>query len=106
VNKPTTWYIAHVLASIVALFIVLGVTIEACMSITGIVPAPQGWWGVSGIITTIAVFWFWGWMLSDYFRNRPNHPTLWGWSLFLASFGAALVYFFIIWRPRQLGRQT
>ena len=66
--------------------------------------------GVRGIILAgtasfIAAIVFWIHMLRDYFRNEPTrYVAFWGIFLFVGAHLAALVYFFVIWRPRQ--RQT
>jgi len=49
-----------------------------------------------------SVFWLWGWMLSDFFRSKTErNPVAWGWFLVLGNWLAAMVYFFVVWRPRH-----
>jgi hypothetical protein len=65
------------------------------------------WWAVPGALTFVSLFWFWGWMLTDYFQQRPaRHPIVWGWALVIANLLAALVYFFTVWRPRYAAGDT
>jgi hypothetical protein len=50
----------------------------------------------------VAVFWIWIWMIVDYVRTRPfKNSKLWGWILFLGTYGGGLVYFFAVWRARH-----
>lgn len=52
-----------------------------------------------------AVLSFWGWMLADFLRNRTRSKSVaWGWFLVLGNWLAALVYFFVMWRPRHARR--
>jgi hypothetical protein len=54
------------------------------------------------MVIVVSLFWFWFKMLNDYFRNRPQkHAVAWGWALIMLSFGAALAYFWFIWKPRN-----
>jgi hypothetical protein len=49
-----------------------------------------------------SVFWLWGWMLTDFFRSKSDRTSVaWGWFLVLGNWVAALVYFFVVWRPRH-----
>jgi hypothetical protein len=49
-----------------------------------------------------SMFWLWGWMLTDFFRSKTESKSVaWGWFLVLGNWLAALVYFFVIWRPRH-----
>jgi len=63
--------------------------------------------GVRGIILAgtasfIAAIVFWIHMYRDYFRQQPErYSAAWGIFLFVGAHLAALVYFFLIWRPRQ-----
>jgi hypothetical protein len=48
-----------------------------------------------------SIFILWFWMLTDYFKNTTlGRPVFWGWFMFLGSFIAAVIYFFVYWRPR------
>jgi hypothetical protein len=108
VGRSATWYVARALACVVGLFVVVGVALDIEMAITHRYPDLQGWrWHVFATLAIISVFWFWAWMFSDYFRNRPaTHPVAWGWTLFLASFLGALIYFLAVWRPRRARVRT
>jgi hypothetical protein len=65
-------------------------------------PAPSLTEEVFVSFGVLSVFWFWGWMLTDFFRNRPKHGAVaWGWLLLLGLWLAAVPYFFVIWRPRR-----
>ena len=49
-----------------------------------------------------SVFWLWGWMLTDFFRSKNGGTSVaWGWFLVLGNWLAAVVYFFVVWRPRH-----
>ena len=44
----------------------------------------------------------WGWMLTDSFHNKTGSKSVaWGWFLVLGNWLAAVVYFFVVWRPRH-----
>lgn len=54
------------------------------------------------ILGVPSVFWLWGWMLTDFFRNRTSSKSVaWGWFLVIGNWLAAVVYFFVVWRPRH-----
>ena len=60
-----------------------------------------------GTVCTIAAIVFWIRMFLDFFRRRPErHAAAWGWSLVLAGHLAALVYFVLVWRPRNRPAKT
>ena len=105
--RPTTaadWYLAHGLA-----FVTMGALIAMlCVQIWVDFPDPGSHAQIPAIVVVpvflgvIAIFWFWIKMLVDFFRHPPPaHPVAWGLMLFFASYGTALVYFFVIWRPRH-----
>jgi hypothetical protein len=58
-----------------------------------------GTWSVIGAIV------FWVRMYRDFFRHKPQrHAALWGAALFFGAHLVALVYFVVIWRPRNSRR--
>ena len=51
-------------------------------------------------VCVLASLWLWIAMFAHYLKHRPATRTvLWGWFLVLCNWGAALVYFVLIWRP-------
>lgn len=103
------WYLNIALASINGLLLCIGLAFNLVALIRGDdfmrnPPASQSiqLLGVLAMVAVLSVFWFWFRMLDDYFRNRPEtHAVAWGWALFMLSIGAALAYFWVIWRPRN-----
>jgi hypothetical protein len=56
---------------------------------------------ILGMVAAVSCIWFWLLMFADYFKNRPpKSSTAWGWALVFLNVGAALAYFWLIWRPR------
>ena len=54
-----------------------------------------------------ALFWLWVRMLVDFFKLRPSRfPVLWGWLLLLGSVCGAMLYFWLVWRPRNAPSDT
>lgn len=50
---------------------------------------------------SIGAIGIWLWMLTDFFSAGPKtYRVLWGWSLFIGSYVAAIIYFAIIYVPR------
>jgi magnesium-transporting ATPase (P-type) len=57
---------------------------------------------IMAMLFVVAVFWLWIKMLGDFFQNRPEkNPVAWGWALILLNIGAAVAYFWFVWRPRS-----
>ena len=93
---------AHLLVGVFLLFLAWGVWIN--LQFSGLEDAPKVAAQAKILVFPgiISLFWIWLWMLTDYFRERPERgPIIWGWFLFIANIGAALLYFFAIWRPRH-----
>jgi len=67
-------------------------------------PHGYSWWDLSifdqflimyGVVSGIGL---WLWMLKDYFHERPSRfSVLWGFSLLIFSYVAAIVYFIVIY---------
>jgi hypothetical protein len=98
------------LATITFLLLCAGLVLNITFAIRGAVaikfPLPGSLasklLSAGAMLSVIAVFWFWFRMLADYFRNRPTtNPVAWGFALLVFDLGAALVYFWKIWRPRH-----
>jgi Na+-driven multidrug efflux pump len=55
------------------------------------------------IFFTLSAAGLWVWMVLDYKTNKKsiNHRALWGWGLFIANWVAAIVYFIVIYFPRE-----
>src|SRR5262245_16601316 len=108
-HQKFDWYLTVTLASITALLLCVGLVFNILALIYGDdfmrdPPAVHSiqLLGFAAMVSVLSVFWFWFRMLNDYFRNRPDkHAVGWGWALFMLSFGAALAYFWFIWRPRH-----
>jgi hypothetical protein len=101
------WYLAHVLAlmPIVALGCLIYVLVVH--SVTGnIPPNDSAFTGLTKIaVPGTLIFWFW--MLRDHFRQcEVPRSRVWSIALILVSWGAAFVYFFLIWRPRHVPVST
>ena len=103
-------YINAVLAVLTSLLMLLALALDVIEFVRGpeAPPAfPPG--GIAGIVVgfvapvfVIAVFWFWGRMLHDYFKNRPAKcSAAWGWALLLLNVCASIVYYWYVWRPRN-----
>jgi len=111
-HRTFDWYITSALASITALLFCVALVLNIFALLRGDdflsgPPAGQSLQLLGGLTLVVVpcVFWFWFKMLNDYFRNRPEkHAVAWGWALFVLSIGAALAYFWCIWKPRN--RQT
>ena len=107
------WYINAALAGVTALLIAVAFVINIVTLARGpvaVLPTSLEGSGatVAGFVVLVlvpAIFWFWGRMLHDYFKNRPTkRPVAWGWALFLLNVGAAVAYYWFVWRPRNDAR--
>lgn len=103
-NKISTrrWLLAHALAAIVlvqfAYMLFLNFRYAASKQLP-LLTAPEHVLIVLGVPSAL---WLWGWMLTDFFRSKSeNKSVAWGWFLVLGNWFAAVVYFFVIWRPRR-----
>jgi hypothetical protein len=98
------WYLAHVLAGIVIAFLAWGLYMNLVF-LNGNRELPEQMplvYAPFVFVALIGIFSCWGWMLTDFFRNRPvRRPAAWGWFLVLGNYIGALVYFFLVWRPRE-----
>ena len=57
---------------------------------------------LAGTLSVIAAVAFWLRMYRDFFRHRPaRHAAAWGALLFFGAHLTALVYFWVVWRPRN-----
>src|SRR5262249_33999489 len=102
--RARSWYLLHVLALLAFLFVAFLFSLAVYSSVTDRVPKFEMPLPVRllGSLSFIAVFWLWIRMLIDFFRRRPpSHPVAWGFFLFLGSYVGALVYFWVVWRPRN-----
>jgi len=107
-HRTFDWYVTNTLASITGLLLCAGVAFNILALVRGDAfmrepPDSQLSLFLGGLTLLVvpSVFWFWFKMLGDYFRNRPDkHAVAWGWALFFLNIGAALAYFWFIWRPR------
>jgi hypothetical protein len=101
-KRKRVWYGVHVLAALTVALILLATAVNIVEWTTGEFPQPPAWLGAPVGICVIALIWFWARMLSDFFAVRPaTHAAGWGWFLFLGAWLGALVYFWVIWRPRH-----
>ena len=102
--RKRSWYLLHALAGVGALLAVFLFGSLFYSSLTGQLPKvdlpmPARALGSLGVI---ALIWLWIRMLIDFFRERPpSHPVAWGFFLMLGSYIGALVYFWVVWRPRN-----
>ncbi len=106
------WYINHLLATLSVLLMIVMLAIilvlverephEAVQELfssprTGnVFPVIAPFFGMC----LIASLWLWVAMLRDYLRNRDAVSRAWMFWLIASSWGAAIVYFFVVWRPR------
>jgi hypothetical protein len=101
-KRKRVWYLVHVLAVLTVVLILFATAVNVIQSATGRFPQFPTWIGVIVLICAFALFWFWVRMISDFFAVRPaTHAAGWGWFLFLGAWLGALVYFWVIWRPRH-----
>jgi hypothetical protein len=102
--STSTWIVEHFLALVTLGSLVyvwwllshfdLTADIDPTTVPLGIITA--GTWSVIGAIV------FWVRMYRDFFRHKPErHAALWGAALFFGAHLVALVYFGVIWRPRN-----
>lgn len=107
-HRDFDWYLTITLAGITGLLICVGVILNILILARGddfMRHPPPGQsaqlLGAIIMVVVISVFWFWFRMLHDYFQNRPEkHAVAWGWALFMLNIGAALAYFWFVWKPR------
>ena len=91
------WRIAHVLAALVALFMVAALAVNFANPAEDVSP-PR----ILGVPWAIGVFWFWGWMIYDRYQNNvPTNKVAWWFILIILQMFGALMYFFSVWRPRN-----
>jgi len=107
-------HITAVLAAItgVVLFIGLVLNLLSLFLGDGFIREPTGdqaidiLFAILGMVAAISCIWFWLLMFADYFKNRPAKSSIaWGWALIFLNVGAALAYFWLIWRPRHAETQ-
>lgn len=96
------WLVAHALVvlsfSVFAYLLILNFRYAA----TEQLPQPTTLEHVLIGLGVPSVFWLWGWMLTDFFRSKAGSKSVaWGWFLLLGNWLAAVVYFFVVWRPRN-----
>ena len=96
------WVLAHVLVlltlAVFAYLLVLNFRYAATEQLTQPTAAER----MLIALGVPSMFWLWGWMLTDFFRvKRGSKSVAWGWFLVLGNWIAAVVYFFVIWRPRH-----
>ena len=112
VGRPHSfdWYLNATLASVTALLLLVALVIDVlAVSFSDGFLRELNWAqefprlvGFAVLVVVPSPLWFWGRMLNDYFRNRPEkHSVAWGWALVILNLGAALAYFWFIWRPRH-----
>lgn len=106
-------YINATLAALTSTFLVAALVFDVVAFIKGpetILPLEGRTVTILGFaapILVLSVFWLWGRMLHDYFKNRPHRNAVgWGWSLFLLNVGAAVAYYWFVWRPRNGERSS
>jgi hypothetical protein len=96
------WYLAHLFAVAPVAMLVLFGFMAAAQVRTGhvIVPTPGFIWTMQIALPATIVFWIW--MLRDHFR-KPASRRSGGWSIALIAmnWGAALVYFLVVWRRQH-----
>jgi hypothetical protein len=98
----TKWLIAHVLVVVTFAVFTYMLVLNLRFAFTREFPQPSLPEHVLIALGVPSVLWLWGWMLTDFFRSRSaSNSIAWGWFLVLGSWLAALVYFFVIWRPRH-----
>jgi hypothetical protein len=98
-----TWYFAHVVAALAVLVFVEMTFLNLQYMKSRAVLEISALERVLVSLGVLAALWLWGWMLTDYFRNRPSqHAVAWGWFLVFGNWLAAIIYFAVVWRTRQL----
>lgn len=96
------WLLAHALVALTlavfAYMLILNIRYAATEQLAQPTAAEQ----VLIALGVQSVFWLWGWMLTDFFRSKTESKSVaWGWFLVLGNWIAAVVYFFVVWRPRH-----
>jgi hypothetical protein len=109
-QRSFDWYLNCALASVTTLMLVVALVLNILALYFGdafLAESVRGLQlsrltGFALLVVVLSLFWFWGRMLNDYFRNRPKkNAVAWGWALFLLSVVAALAYFWLVWLPRN-----
>jgi hypothetical protein len=101
------WYLAHFLACYTVLLILFGIWANLQYLDSHELPELTAPLKVFVMPAVFSVIGLWLWMLHDYFRERPRqHAVAWGRCLLFFNYGAALVYFVRIWRPRHRPSDT
>jgi hypothetical protein len=94
------WLLAHALVAITLAVFAYLLILNFRYADTEQLPQPTAAEYVLIALGVPSVFWLWGWMLTDFFRNKTK-SVAWGWFLVLGNWLAAVVYFFVVWRPRH-----
>ena|SRR5688572_11381555 len=96
------WLLAHALVALTLAVFGYLLTLNFRYAATEQLAQPTAVEPVLIALGVPSVFWLWGWMLTDFFRGKAGSKSVaWGWFLVLGNWGAAVVYFFVIWRPRH-----
>ncbi|MGN2251491.1 hypothetical protein ACFWZ1_15595 [Frateuria sp. GZRe14] len=104
VTSKRSWLLAHALAVVTIVVTAYMLFLNFRYANIDYMPPPSVAEKIFIPFGVPSVFWFWGWMLTDFFRSRPMHASVaWGWFLLLGLWLASVPYFFFIWRPRHAG---
>lgn len=100
--SATRWILAHFLAGLAIFSIAYLFCLNIQYAATGDFQEKTAAIDRVAALGLVSSFWLWGWMLTDFFRRRPERSSVaWGWFLVFGNIAAAIVYFFRVWRRRH-----
>ena len=113
-RRATRSHTTAILAAITGVVLCIGLVLNLLSLFLGddFIRGPAGdqaidiLFAILGMVAAISCIWFWLLMFADYVKNRPTKSsTAWGWALIFLNVGAALAYFWLIWRKRYAETQ-
>lgn len=106
------WYVNHLLAALsVLLLVVMPVVLlmiagfELHDELRALFASPRmadvlSFVALPVALCLLASLWLWAAMMHHYLRNRAAVSKGWLFWLIASNWGAAIVYFFVVWRPQ------